>query len=96
MKERFENYINKKFKSVRDTQEVLEIKEELVSDLLTKSKEMKTTIGSKDDLYEYDSQSLTISLENVSNNFILTTYEFPEFKVLSILSSKLPIFLNNI
>ena len=44
MKERFEKYINKKFKGVRETNEVKEIKEELVSDLLAKSRDIKKKI----------------------------------------------------
>ena len=58
MKERFEKYINKKFKGVRETKEVKEIKEELVSDLLEKSKEVKKKIKDDDKNYEYCIESL--------------------------------------
>lgn len=86
MKERFENYINKKFKSVRDTREVLDIKEELVSDLLAKSKEMKTTIGSKDELYEYcinDLGDLTdlVKAYKKDNNKLEKKIELPKYKL---------------
>ena len=53
MKERFEKYINKKFKGVRDTKEVNEIKEELVSDLLAKSKDVKKKIKDENENFEY-------------------------------------------
>ncbi len=58
MKERFEKYINKVFKGVRETKEVKEIKEELVSDLLSKSKEVKRKIKNEDKNYEYCIESL--------------------------------------
>ena len=50
MRERFEKYINKKFKSVRNTKEVRELKEEIVNDLMEKS----NTIKSKDDDEKYE------------------------------------------
>lgn len=58
MKERFERYINKKFKGVRETKEVKEIKEELVSDLLAKSKDIKNKIKDENENYEYCIASL--------------------------------------
>lgn len=58
MKERFEKYINKKFKGVRDTKEVKEIKEELVSDLLAKSNDVKKKIKDENEIYEYCIESL--------------------------------------
>ena len=86
MKERFEKYINKKFKSVRETQEVKEIKEELVSDLLTKSKEIKKTIKDENDNYEYCIESLGDLVELVreyrkDNNKLERKIELPKYKL---------------
>jgi len=41
MKEKFEKYLNKVFKKVKNTPEVINLKEEIMSDLLEKSEEMK-------------------------------------------------------
>lgn len=40
MKEKFENYLNKIFKKVKKTPEVLELKNEIMSDLLEKSRDL--------------------------------------------------------
>lgn len=86
MKERFEKYIEKKFKSVRDTQEVKEIKEELVSDLLAKSKEVKKTIKDENENYEYCINELGDLSELIKdykkdNNKLEKKIELPKYKL---------------
>ena len=49
MREQFDKYVNKLFKGVRDTEEVIEAKEELTSHLIDKSKEIKKKNKRKSD-----------------------------------------------
>ncbi len=86
MKERFEKYINKKFKGVRETKEVKEIKEELVSDLLEKSKEVKKKIKDEDKNYEYCIESLGDLFDLVKEykretNRLEKKIELPKYKL---------------
>lgn len=86
MKERFEQYINKKFKSVRETQEVKEIKEELVSDLLSKSNEIKKKVKDENENYEYCINELgdlteLIKVYKKDNNKLETKIELPKYKL---------------
>ena len=86
MKERFEKYINKKFKGVRETKEVKEIKEELVSDLLEKSKEVKKKIKDDDKNYEYCIESLGDLFDLVKEykretNRLEKKIELPKYKL---------------
>lgn len=86
MKERFEKYINKKFKGVRETQEVKEIKEELVSDLLAKSKDIKKKIKDENENYEYCIETLGDLFELVKeykkdNNRLEKKIELPKYKL---------------
>lgn len=52
MKMKLTKYVDRLFKGVRETQEVKEVKEELVSDLLEKSKEIKKKIKDENLLYQ--------------------------------------------
>lgn len=86
MKERFERYINKKFKGVRETKEVKEIKEELVSDLLAKSKDVKKKIKDENENYEYCIESLGDILELVKeykkdSSRLEKKIELPKYKL---------------
>ena len=58
MKEKFEKYLNKKFKKLADTDEVKQLKEEIVSDLMEKSIEVKKTTKDEDEAYEICINSL--------------------------------------
>lgn len=86
MKERFEKYINKVFRSVRDTKEVKEIKEELVSNLLEKSKDIKKKIKNEDKNFEYCIESLGDLSDLVKeyrreNNILEKNIELPKYKL---------------
>lgn len=86
MKEKFEKYINKKFKGVRETQEVKEIKEELVSDLLFKSRDIKKKIKNEDKNYEYCIEYLgnldeLIKEYKKENNILEKKIELPKYKL---------------
>lgn len=86
MKEKFEKYINKKFKGVVETPNVKEIKEELVSDLLTKSMDVKKTIKNENENYEYCIESLGDLFELVKeykkeNNKLAKKIELPKYKL---------------
>ena len=86
MKERFEKYINKKFKGVRETKEVKEIKEELVSDLLSKSKNLKKKIKNEEKNYTYCIESLgdlseLVKVYRKENNILEKKIELPKYKL---------------
>ena len=86
MKERFEKYINKIFKGVRETKEVKEIKEELVSDLLAKSKDVKKRIKDDNENYEYCINNLGDLFDLVKeyrkeNNRLEKKIELPKYKL---------------
>lgn len=52
MREKFEKYVNKLFKGVRETEEVKEAKEELTSHLMEKSKEVKKKTKDEAEIYQ--------------------------------------------
>lgn len=52
MKEKFIKYVDKLFKGVRETEDVIEAKEELISDLLEKSKEFKKITKDEAQIYQ--------------------------------------------
>lgn len=86
MKERFEKYINKVFRGVRDTKEVKEIKEELVSNLLAKSKDLRKKIKNEDKNYEYCIESLgdlhdLVKEYRKENNILEKNIELPKYKL---------------
>jgi len=58
MKEKFEKFLNKKFKKVKKTKEIIELKEELMSDLLEKSDEIKDITNSDNETYQICINSL--------------------------------------
>ena len=58
MKDRFEKYLNKKFKSIKMTPEVKSLKEEIISDLLEKSEDVKQVTTNDDENYEICINSL--------------------------------------
>ena len=58
MKEKFENYLNKKFKKIKMIPEVKELKDEIINDLMEKSEEVKKVAKSDDENYEICINSL--------------------------------------
>lgn len=58
MKEKFEKYLNKKFKKIKMTPEVIELKNEIMNDLLEKSEEVKKVTKDEDENYEICINSL--------------------------------------
>lgn len=58
MKERFEKYLDKKFKKVKMTKEVQALKKEIMDDLLEKSKELEKSNKNADENYEICIDSL--------------------------------------
>ena len=86
MKERFEKYINKVFRGVRETKEVKEIKEELISDLLSKNNDLKKKIRNEEKNYNYCIESLGDLSELVKtyrkeNNILEKKIELPKYKL---------------
>ena len=86
MKERFEKYINKVFRGVRETKEVKEIKEELISDLLSKSNDLKKKIRNEEKNYNYCIEHLGDLSELVKtyrkeNNILEKKIELPKYKL---------------
>lgn len=58
MKEKFEKYLNKKFRKLAMTDEVKELKDEIMIDLMEKSEEVKKITKSDDETYEICINSL--------------------------------------
>lgn len=58
MKDRFEEYLNKMFKKVKKTPEVIELKNEIMNDLLEKSEEVKNITENELENYEICINSL--------------------------------------
>jgi len=58
MKDKFEAYLNKIFKKVKKTPEVIELKSEIMNDLLEKSEEVKNITDSEKENYEICINSL--------------------------------------
>lgn len=86
MKEKFEKYINKIFKGIRETQEVKDIKAELVSDLLSQSEDIKKIINDEEENYKHCIKSLGDLSELVKeykkeNNKLEKKIELPKYKL---------------
>ena len=58
MRDKFEKYLNKKFKKIKMTPEVMELKNEIMNDLLEKSEEVKKVTKNEDENYEICINSL--------------------------------------
>lgn len=58
MKDKFDAYLNRMFKRVKKTPEVLELKDEIMNDLLEKSEEVKNIIDNEIENYEICINSL--------------------------------------
>ena len=58
MKDKFEKYLNKIFKKIKKTPEIIELKDEIMKDLLEKSEELKIRSNNEDENYEICINSL--------------------------------------
>ena len=86
MKEKFEKYLNKKFKKLADTEEVKELKNEIISDLMEKSEEVKKTIKNDEEAYEICINSLgdlmsVIREYKKDNNKLANKIDLPKYKL---------------
>lgn len=86
MKERFEKYINRVFKGVNNTEDVKNIKSEIVSDLLDKSKDLKKKIKNDDEVYEKCIEDLgdikqLVKEYKIDNNKLAKKIELPKYKL---------------
>lgn len=86
MKEKFEKYLNKKFKKLADTEEVKELKDEIISDLMEKSEEVKKTAKNDDEAYEICINSLgdlmsVIKEYKKDNNKLANKIDLPKYKL---------------
>ena len=86
MKEKFEKYLNKKFKKLADTEEVKELKEEIMNDLLEKSEEVKKVTKDEDKNYEICINSLgdlysLLKEVKKENNTLAKRIDLPKYKL---------------
>ena len=86
MKDKFEKYLNKKFKKLADTEEVKELKEEIMNDLMEKSAEVKKTTKDEDEAYEICINSLgdlmaVIKEYKKDNNKLANKIDLPKYKL---------------
>lgn len=86
MKEKFEKYLNKKFKRLGKTQEVEELKEEIMSDLLEKSEEVKNVCKDDEENYEMCINSLgdlyaLIKEVKKENNKLSKKIDLPKYRL---------------
>lgn len=86
MKEKFEKYLNKKFRKLGKTPEVLELKEEIVNDLLEKSEEVKEVCKDEEENYEMCINSLgdlygLIREIKKDNNKLSKKIDLPKYKL---------------
>ena len=86
MKEKFEKYLNKKFKKLADTEEVKDLKEEIINDLMEKSAEVKKTTKDEDEAYEICINSLgdlmaVIKEYKKENNKLAKKIDLPKYKL---------------
>ena len=86
MKEKFEKYLNKKFKRLGKSPEALELKEEIMNDLLEKSEEVKKVCKDEDENYEMCINSLgdlysLIKEVKKDNNKLSKKIDLPKYKL---------------
>ena len=86
MREKFEKYLNKKFKRLADTEEVKELKDEIISDLMEKSEEVKKTTKDENETYEICINSLgdlmaVIKEYKKENNKLANKIDLPKYKL---------------
>lgn len=86
MREKFESYVNKKFKGVRLTEDVIEAKEEIVSDLMEKYKELKKKTKDEAKIYQLCIDSLgdlkeLVKIYKKDGSKLSKKIELPKYKL---------------
>lgn len=86
MKEKFQKYLDKKFKKVRITPEVEDLKDEIMCDLLEKSEEVKKVTKDEDENYEICINSLGdlyVLVKEIKreNNKLANRIELPKYRL---------------
>ena len=86
MKERFQKYLDKKFKKIANTPEVEDLKEEIMNDLLEKSEEVKKVTKDEDKNYEICINSLgdlysLLKEVKKENNTLAKRIDLPKYKL---------------
>ena len=86
MKERFQKYLDKKFKKIANTPEVVDLKEEIMNDLLEKSEEVKKVTKDEDKNYEICINSLgdlysLLKEVKKENNTLAKRIDLPKYKL---------------
>ncbi len=86
MKEKFEKYLDKKFKRLGNNPEVVSLKNEIVSDLLEKSEEVKQVTDNEEENYEICINSLgdlytLIKEMRRENNKLAKKIDLPKYKL---------------
>ncbi len=86
MREKFQKFLDKKFKRVTSTPEVIELKEEIMNDLMEKSEEVKKTVKNEDENYEVCINSLgdlyaLIKEVKKENNTLAKKIDLPKYKL---------------
>ncbi len=86
MKEKFQKYVDKKFRSVNKTTEVQELKEEIVNDLMEKSRDVSKTGKNDAETYEICINSLgdlcnLIKEYKKDSNKLANKIELPKYKL---------------
>lgn len=86
MKDKFEKYLNQKFKGVKSTPEFKELKREIMNDLLKKSEEVKATTKDEDQNYKICINSLgdissLIKEYKKDSNKLANKIELPKYKL---------------
>ena len=86
MKEKFQKYLDKKFKKVRITPEIEDLKDEIMCDLLEKSEEVKKVTKDEDENYEICINSLGdlyVLVKEIKreNNKLANRIELPKYRL---------------
>ena len=86
MKNKFEKYLNQKFKGIKSTPEIKELKSEIISDLLEKSEEVKSITEDEQKNYEMCINSLgdlcyLIKEYKKDTNKLENKIELPKYKL---------------
>lgn len=86
MREKFQKYLDKKFKKLGKTPEVEELKEEIMSDLLEKSEEVKSVCKDEEENYEMCINSLgdlyaLIKEVKKENNTFAKKIDLPKYRL---------------
>lgn len=86
MRAKFEKYVNNLFKGVCDTDVVKDIKEELISDMIEKSEELKKDIKDNNKIFQLTIDSFgdlkeLVKIYKIENNKLAKKIELPKYKL---------------